>query len=170
LEKAATGSENLLSQTKNTNDNVARDLDKVFQEIAEKHIKLLTSEMVTFKKEYEDKILQMQQTIDQNTKFVIQNTQYNLNKNLEAFSKTMFDKTSASTEMIDQKTKDMLILAEKTIEEYKKNEIIKVDKAIMLLVQKTYQDVLGENIPPEINRDLIIKALEKSKKEGLFDL
>ena len=170
LDKATTVSGQLLLQTKNTNQDIAVDLDKIMQQMAEKHIKSLAGEVVTFRKEYENKIMQMHQAIDQNTKFVIQNTQYNLNKNLEAFSKSMLDKTSMTSQMIDEKTKELLIQAEKDIEAYKQAGIEKIDKAIMLLVQKTYQNLLGENIPPEINRDMIIKALEKSKKEGLFDI
>lgn len=170
LEKAAEGAEGIYLQSKGTNEHIAQNLDKVLQQMAEKHIKLLADEVVTFRKEYEAKIAQMQQGIDQNTKYVIQNTQYNLNKNLENFSKSMMEKTSASSQMLDEKTRDLLVQAESDIQNYKKAEIEKVDKAIMVLVQKTYQDLLGENIPPEINRDMILKALEKSKKEGLFDI
>jgi len=169
LEKAVKTSEGLISQTELTNGTVAADLDKIFREMAEKHIKSMGNEVVTFKKEYEDKIMEMQQAVDQNTKFVIQNTQYNLNKNLEAFTKAMMDKTSTSSEALEAKTKELLAKAEAEVTAYKEAEVAKVDKAISVLVQKTYQSLLGENIPPEINKDLILKALEKSKKEGLFD-
>ena len=82
----------------------------------------------------------------------------------------MMDKTSQLSQMMDEKTRDLLVQAEKDIAGYKQAEIEKVDKAILVLVQKTYQNLLGENIPPEINRDMILKALEKSKQEGLFDI
>ena len=45
-----------------------------------------------------------------------------------------------------------------------------IDQEILTLIQKTYQDILGRSVPQNVQRELVMEALEKSKKEGLFNL
>lgn len=170
LDKTVTTSEQLLSQTKGTNEQLATDFDKILHKIAEKQIQALNTEASELKKGYQDKVMQMESTIDQNTRSMIQETETNLDKQMAAFSQNLMTEASKSQQLMGEKTREMLAQVEVEVTEYKKGKLHAVDQQILQLIQKTYKDILGKSIPPEIHRELILEALEKSKKDGLFTL
>ncbi len=170
LEKTMLASQHILTQAKATNENIESDFDKVLQTIAQKQIQSLNSEAAVLKKGYQDKVTQMQSTIDQNTLQMIQGAEGNLEKQLAAFTQTLMNHTSKSEQMVNEKTKEMLEKVEEQVVEYKQAKLEKVDQTILELIQKTYKDILGRSIPPNIHKELILDALEKSKKDGMFDI
>jgi hypothetical protein len=170
LEKTVATSQQLLAQTRGTNETLAEDFDRVLQTIAQKQIQAINSEATVLKKAYQDKIMQMESTIDQNTKQMIQGAESNLDTQLATFTKNLMTHASKSEQMLGEKTKEMLTQVQTEVNEYKKQKLATVDHAILELIQKTYQDILGKSIPPEIHQQLILEALEKTKKEGVFDL
>jgi hypothetical protein len=170
LEKATQTSQTLISQTKTTNERLASDFDKILQQIAQKQIEAMNSEAEILKHGYQNKVNQMQSTIDQNTNTMMQTTEVNLDKQLAVFTQTLMSHATKSEQMISQKTQEMLQKIELELETYKKTKMQNVDHEILQLIQKTYQEILGRSIPPTVQRELILEALEKSKKEGLFTL
>lgn len=168
LEKATETSKQLVSQTRTTNERLTSGFDKVLQQVAEKQIEALNREAEILKKDYLSKINQMQANIDQNANSLIQTTETNLDKQLETFTQNLMAHATKSEQMMTQKTQEMLQNLDAELQQYKKARMEKVDTEIMALIQKTYKDILEKTIPPEIHRDLILEALEKSKKEGLF--
>jgi hypothetical protein len=168
LEKATQTSQTLISQTKTTNERLASDFDKILQQIAQKQIEAMNSEAETLKHGYQNKVNQMQSTIDQNTNTMIQTTEVNLDKQLALFTQSLMSHATKSEQIISQRTQEMLQKIELELETYKKTKMQNVDQEILQLIQKTYQEILGRSIPPTVQRELILEALEKSKKEGLF--
>lgn len=170
LEKATQTSQTLISQTKTTNERLATDFDKVLQQIAQKQIEAINSEAAILKQGYQNKISQMESTIDHNTDSIIATTETSLDKQLAAFTQTLMTHATKSEQALTQKTQEMLQKIEAELQTYKKTKMEKIDTEILTLIQKTYQEILGKSIPPTIQRELILEALEKSKKEGVFDL
>jgi hypothetical protein len=170
LEKATQTSQTLISQTKTTNERLASDFDKILQQIAQKQIEAMNSEAEVLKHGYQNKVNQMQSTIDQNTNTMIQTTEVSLDKQLALFTQTLMSHATKSEQVISQKTQEMLQKIELELETYKKTKMQNVDQEILQLIQKTYQEILGRSIPPTVQRELILEALEKSKREGLFNL
>ncbi len=170
MEKATIAAQFVLTQTKGTNENLEKDYDQVIQKIAEKQIHSLNQDASGLKKGYEDKLLQVEKTIDQNTTQMIHNTANNIDKQLAIFTQNLISHSTKSAQAVDEKTKDMIEQAESEIAEYKKIKLEKIDGAIMQLLQKTYHDILGRSIPPNIHQEMILEALEKAKKEGVFEL
>ena len=58
------------------------------------------------------------------------------------------------------------ILAE--IEEYKKARMAQVDKKIYEVVKKVSKEILHHGLKPEEHEEIVLKALEESKKENVF--
>lgn len=170
LDKTVTTSEHLLSNVRGTNETIATDFDKVLQAIANKQIQAINNEAAMLKKGYQDRISQMETTIDHNTDTMIQSAETNLDKQLAAFTQNLMVHASKSEQMIGTKTQEMLKQVESEVTEYKKKKLATVDSAILQLIQKTYQEILGRTIPQEVNQQLILEALEKTKKEGVFNL
>ena len=57
---------------------------------------------------------------------------------------------------------------EKELDEYKQVRIAQTDQLVTRIVQKTSQEVLNKVIPLDDHHTLMVQALEKAKKEGLF--
>lgn len=170
LDKTVTTSEHLLANVRGTNETAAADFDKVLQAIANKQIQAINHEAALLKKGYENKITQMETTIDHNTENMLQNAEVNLDKQLATFTQNLMVHATKSEEIIGTKTQEMIGQIEAEVNEYKKKKMATADAAIMQLIQKTYQEILGRIVPPDVNQELILKALEKSKKEGVFEL
>ncbi len=58
---------------------------------------------------------------------------------------------------------------EKELETYKQTRLQQTEKMIASIVQRVSQEVLNKSLSLSDHQTLIIEALEKSKKEGLFD-
>ncbi len=58
---------------------------------------------------------------------------------------------------------------EKELDEYKQMRLKETDKMITRVVQKASQEVLNKTIPLGDHQTLMLEALEKAKKEGLFE-
>src|SRR3990167_10652856 len=58
--------------------------------------------------------------------------------------------------------------AQSDIEIYKKNQLEGIDEAVAGIVEKVAPEVIGKSISMEDHAELVWKALERAKKEGLF--
>lgn len=58
---------------------------------------------------------------------------------------------------------------ERELEKYKQARISQIDKTVMSITQKASQDIFNKAIPLSDHQQLVIDALEKAKKEGVFD-
>lgn len=170
LEKTMSASQHLLTEAKSTNENMEKDFDKVLQTIAQRQIEALNKEAGVMNKGYQDKVSRMESTIDQNTQAMIQGAESTLQNQLTNFTQTLMAHTTKSEQMVNEKTQELLTEVQEQVELYKQEKMAKVDQAILELIQKTYKDILSKSIPPNIHKELILEALEKTKKEGLFDL
>jgi vacuolar-type H+-ATPase subunit H len=170
LEKTTATSQQLVSQVRTTNDKLTSDFDRVLQQIAEKQIQAMNQQAEGLKKGYQQKVTNMETAIDQNTKSILQNAESDFDKQLDTFAKSLLAHATKSEQAINNKTKELLDHSQAEIDAYKKEQLAKVDKAILELIQKTYQDILGKSIPASVHQEMILEALEKTKKEGVFDL
>jgi hypothetical protein len=73
---------------------------------------------------------------------------------------------------IQKQTKDfsssMLPTIEKELEEYKKMRLQQADRTITQVVQDVSQEILNKALPLDDHQQLLIDALERAKKEGVF--
>lgn len=58
---------------------------------------------------------------------------------------------------------------EKEIDQYKAAKIKRIDQVSISIAQKVSQEVLNKSLTMEDHESLVIKSLEKAKKEGVFD-
>lgn len=163
-------SSEILTETKQTNEHVAEDLDKILQEMAEKRIHNMKEVTEQFQKAYEQHLKNIQDKFQDQETNTLQATQDTVDKSLQAFSQSLSAKTVGMQELIDKKTNEMLEQAELEIADYKSNRLRKIDVEINQLVQKTFQEVLRKSIPESIHEELIMEALEKAKKESVLSV
>ncbi len=63
---------------------------------------------------------------------------------------------------------NMLLKAEKEVEDYKKNRVEQVDEQVRDIVFRAAKEVIGRSISFSEHEDLVNKALERAKKEKIF--
>lgn len=63
----------------------------------------------------------------------------------------------------------LLTNLEKEIDDYKQQKIRRIDQASVILVQRVSQEVMNKSLTIEDHEKLVIRSLEKAKKEGVFD-
>lgn len=63
----------------------------------------------------------------------------------------------------------MLPKMEQELEEYRKSRMIQTEQLVSQVVQRASQEILNKTISLEDHQKLMIEALEKARKEGVFD-
>ncbi len=63
----------------------------------------------------------------------------------------------------------MLPTLEKELEEYKKIRLQQADRTITHVIQEVSQEILNKSLSLDDHQRLLTEALEKAKKEGVFD-
>lgn len=163
-------SANILTGARKTNEKMEENLDKVLQSIALKDIQSLKQTSGSFEKEYQQRLKNIQEQIDQTTKQALIDTQKIYSEKLSEFTNGLLKNGLATQETIDKKTAELLSVTESEIAEYKKSQFEKIETDAKKLLEKVYKDVLRTSIPQNIHQDLILKSLEQAQKDGIFKL
>jgi hypothetical protein len=58
---------------------------------------------------------------------------------------------------------------EKELDDYKKLRLQQADRTVTHIIQEVSQQILNKSLPLEDHQRLLLEALEKAKKEGVFD-
>ncbi len=86
------------------------------------------------------------------------------------FKVSMENLTSESQNLVRKKINADYEAAKKEIENYKNEEFRKIEDQIYALLEKVSNLALGKTISLSDHEDLILKSLEKAKKEGTFSV
>lgn len=88
---------------------------------------------------------------------------------IKDFKESMQKLTTLSQKEVETKISADYSNAKKEIEDYKKEELQKIDSGIYGLLERISKLVLGKALSLSDHQDLIQKSLEKAKKEGMFE-
>ncbi|HSW47688.1 MAG TPA: hypothetical protein VLG67_01275 [Candidatus Saccharimonadales bacterium] len=160
----------ILANSKQTNENLEGELDKILQQIAARDIHELKNATGTHEAEYQKHLQSTQQDLLKATKDTIEATKKTYQEKLDQFTSELIKSGLSTQDLVDKKTKELLTVADQEIADYKKAQLGKVDDQIKKLLEKVYRDVLRIGIPENVHQDLIIKSLDEAKKDGLFKL
>ncbi len=87
---------------------------------------------------------------------------------IENFKESMESLTSSSQKMVQKKIDSDYFQVKKEVQSYKEIELKKIDQGIYELLEKVSSLALGKVLSLSEHEDLILKSLEKAKKEGVF--
>jgi hypothetical protein len=160
----------IISGTRQTNEHLEEQLDKVLQNIAANDIHKLKTTTAQFDAGYQESLQTIQEQMRQATLELIQNTKKEYDQKLEEFTNNLLKTGLEKQTQVDKKAEELLTAAESEIAEYKKEKMEETDQQVSELVQKVYRDVLRISIPENVHQDLIIKSLDEAKKDNLFKL
>ncbi len=95
-------------------------------------------------------------------------------KQITTLSLSGFQNVTSELELaLQQQIRDfrqqLLANLEKEIETYKTAKMHRIEQVSNNIVQKTAQEILNKSLSLEDHQNLVIKSLERAKKDGLFD-
>ena len=99
---------------------------------------------------------------------VSQDIETNTMEEMQNFKESMQKLTTLSQREVRRKIDLDYKIAKQEIENYRKEELGKIDSGIYELLEKIAKEVLGKALSLSEHEDLIEKSLEKAKKEGAF--
>lgn len=115
----------------------------------------------------------MQQQSTETAKYYMTTYQSVLNKvanaSLSDFQTTTQQLNAELQKQTAEMRMSMLPRIEKELEEYKEARMKETEQLVGRIIQKASQDIFNRTINTDDHHKLMIEALEKARKEGLFD-
>jgi hypothetical protein len=150
LEDAAFSSSQIIAGTKYVTSSSKESLDEAIQKMEGNLTHELGNTSGDFSKTYSASLQRLATQSLADFQSVVHNMQSDLQKQTTDFSATM------------------LPGLEKELEEYKKIRLQQADRTITHVIQEVSQEILNKALPLDDHQQLLIEALEKAKKEGVF--
>jgi F0F1-type ATP synthase membrane subunit b/b' len=94
----------------------------------------------------------------------------NFSKLINDQVKTLATHTAAQEDAISKQVSSLIVEAKEEIDRYKKSRLENIDEAVADLIERVSKDILNRTIRIEEHEDLVWKALESAKNEGIFEL
>lgn len=170
LTRATDESVRIYRQTDMTNEKIIEELDHILQESVVSHIKSFNHVSETFITEYKQAMTTMQEELIHSSQTKIERAQKESDETLNTYTSSLQKKFGSLPESFEKKIQETFSTIDKQAEEYKKMQLKKIDDSIGTIVMDTYQEILSKNITLSVHTDLVVEALEKAKKEGIFGL
>ncbi len=151
LEDATKEAGHIITDAKYVNENSKQTLDHALQKMIADIQTDATGAANEFKKNYATSLEQIAHTSLLGFQSVAHELQTDLEKQIKTFHETLLPNM------------------EKELEAYKQSRLKQAEQVITHIVQEASQDILNKSISFEDHQKLMLEALEKAKKEGLFN-
>ncbi len=89
---------------------------------------------------------------------------------VDEFKDILHRETIESQQMVDQKISSEFKKLEEEINAYKARQLHNIDDKVYKILAQISKDVFGKVLTIEDHQDIILKALEKAKEQGIFDV
>jgi hypothetical protein len=163
---------NQLSEKTVSVNNTIKELDVLSSEVknvfseSTKKIQNLSEEIsVGAKKQIQLSVNEVSKTINGMTGNVHEQLDEGINKMVVELGGVKTELSKKLNSMVDSEFSDF----KKEMEDYKISRLKVVDEQIVTLVEETVRIALNNNLSKEDHRDIIYRALEEAKKEGVFN-
>lgn len=150
LDDAAFSSSQIIAGTKYVTSSSKQSLDEAIQKMESNLTSELGNTSGDFTKTYAASLQHLTNQSLSDFQNIVRSMQTDLQRQTQDFSATM------------------LPGLEKELEEYKKIRLQQADRTITHVIQEVSQEILNKALPLEDHHQLLIEALEKAKKEGVF--
>lgn len=89
-------------------------------------------------------------------------------KEIDAFKDNLHKEIIESEQLVEERVHSEYEVLRNELKNYKESRLKEIDREIANIVLKVSKEVLGKAIDLKDHEDLVIRALEKAKKEGVF--
>lgn len=166
---AAEAEKKILGVLKEEVEKVRREHEKTLTEIFEKIKTESTQKMGTTQSAYADYIKSLEERIvadlNENRTVLREKTDQLFSQSLELLQKFIGDLQSSTQTQLDAEIGN----ARKIVDEYRRQRLEIIDENIVAILEKTLNIALGKVLTLGEQTELVYEALERAKKENIFD-
>lgn len=106
--------------------------------------------------------------LDAQSAEVVKTMEAGTKEHLDSLGKFILQQEALITRQAEYMVGAIVKKAQEEIDAYKRNQLQGIDEEVKIIIDKVGPDVLGHAIDLSSHEDLVWKALEKAKAEGLF--
>lgn len=150
LDDASSQASHIITDAQYINQASKQAVDQALQKMAEEVKKGALDTSNQFMADYQTSLKQLSSQSVADFQTITKSLEADLQKQIKEFRESLLPRL------------------EQELEAYKQHRIQEADQAIGKLVQKISRDVLNKSLTIEDHESIIIDALEKAKKEGIF--
>lgn len=165
VQRAQEKAQAILSETKQFQLDAKRILETEMKDVASTQsaeIQKASNELI---KNYELSLSKVKEDDINMFKTMTQSIQKDMEKEMLEFKTTLEKETVSSKQSIEKKLQDQYTQVGTEIEEYKKQQIQKVDSHILALIEKATLLAIAKSLSLQDHQDLVLEALQEAKKE-----
>lgn len=142
---------NMVAQLENISNTTKLNIDQSMQKIIADTHKETIDTSHNFLNSYSESLKEVTKTSLMDLEIVVKNLEVDLQKQITDFNQSLLPKL------------------EKEVENYKELRMKQAENTINRIIQRASQEIFGKMISFNDHQDIMIKSLEKAKKEGIFD-
>lgn len=157
IDKAVERARDTLLEAESFNQDILDKLEMSLRQTASEGLKLIREESTQIDKGYKALAGDIKQEYVEQADQTLQSIKATAARELEDFRQVLKQETTAEFKQVKEE-----------IERYKQVKFREVDEAAKALVLRVSEEVLGKAISLDDHERLVIEALEKAKKEGVF--
>src|SRR3989344_3401354 len=158
----------VLQSVAHVKEGVGSSLTKELTAIAEQHKQYLQDASLKYVETYEHMAERAQEEYLSTLHEASQVMAGDAKHTLDMFETFLKDQTIGYKQQMEKKIDDLRNKVNEQVNDYKKEKLKRVDKAINEIVILVAKIVIGRSLNIKEHNELVLRALEEAKKEGFF--
>jgi F0F1-type ATP synthase membrane subunit b/b' len=155
----------ILQATQISHEGTTRFQNSV-NEMLESQKKVLSSTSTSLAKKHEDEIIGLNDQILNLLTNIYKDIEVAAVKDLETYKQLLIQQTFDAESLAQKRIADEYAKLEKEIQEKREQKLKELDDNIYKVLTNVSKEIIGKSIDTSSQQELIIKSLEKAKKEG----
>ena len=158
----------ILEGAKTVNQETASSLAEQITAIAEQHKRYLKDASLKYVETYEHMAESAQEEYLSTLHEASQNMAQDAKQTLGMFEAFLKDQTVGYKQQMEKKIEILRNNVNEYVNDYKKEKLKRVDKAIDEIIISVAKMVIGRSLSIKEHNELVLRALDEAKKEGFF--
>lgn len=158
----------LLEGAGTVRQDTASALETEIKALADQHKQYLQDASLKYVETYQHMAEQAQEDYLATLHAASQSMAHDAKRTLDMFESFLKDQTIGYKQQMEKKIEDLRNTVNDQVNEYKREKLKRVDKAIDEIIVSVAKLVIGRSLNIKEHNELVLRALEEAKKEGFF--
>lgn len=168
INTAAKKAEEIINNTKITSNELQKTLDKNLEGLAKEQQAVVRKHTAEVLDDYKNELSDIKGANLRFLQEIIKNLKTDANNQIETFRKSLENKTLKSDDAVEERIEKAYDQIKIELEIKKQEKLKKLDEKIFEIVNIATKNILGKTLPLKDQEDLVFKALDSAKKDGII--
>lgn len=168
IEQANNKASKLLEKTEFQIEDLREAARQNYQRVQGQHLQQMETFLKGIKEDEQNFFVQLRENLVKDAKAISLQSVEGIETQSEKILSTLKEKVAHSEEDIAKQISSSIQSANQEIEKYKQQQMDRIDHSIVNLVKHTVEKVISKSLNLTEHQELVIEALEQSKKEGVI--